>query len=360
MKKNSINNRTIYQKRIIKKIILDIILLIMLVISGYYTFIKSTSFSSEEKVKYNEKSNIDYKVYLKQNSYYEKNYLGKNMLYVASLIDNIAFDFDYNFESEKVENIDFLYSITAKLTINSQSGTKPYYEKTYVLLNNKSVKMSDLKTKNIHEQIKIDYPYYNQLASNFKVQYGLDADSKLTLYMTISKKSNTENSFESNNKSTMEVNIPLSQRAIDIKLDYKEINTTNKLIERKTVTITNKYYFIIVGAISIFAAVIITFIIYNIICLFKRKRTEFDKFVSKTLKVYDRLIVESSTLMSIEAKEIVRIQKFTELLDIHDNLQLPIMYFEKEKHHLGYFYISQNNTVYLMTVSSDDLKKDQK
>lgn len=360
MKKNTINSRTVYQKRVIRKIIIDIILLFMLVISGYYAFGKSTSFSSEEKVKYSEKSNINYKVYLNKNNYYEKEYLDKDMLYIASLINNISFDFDYNFESEKEEGIDFVYNIIAKLTINGQSGTKRYYEKSYTLLNNKTVKMTDLKTKNIHEQIKIDYPYYNALASNFKVQYGLDADSKLTLYMTVNKKSNTNSNFGLNDSSTMEVNIPLSQRAIEIKLDYKEINTTNNIMEKRTVKITNVYYFAIVGAISVISAIIITFTVYNIICLFKKRRNAYDKFVSKTLKVYDRLIVESPTLITLDGKEIVKIKKFTELLDIHDNLQLPIMYFEKERHKLGFFYINHDKIVYLMTVSNDDVKKDQK
>ena len=84
------------------------------------------------------------------------------------------------------------------------------------------------------------------------------------------------------------------------------------------------------------------------------KKSNYDKIVSKYLKEYDRLIAESSTLLSFEGKEIIRVSKFTELLDIHDNVQLPIMYYEITKHELSYFYISHSNTIYLFEVHNEE------
>ena len=352
--------KTIRKKRFIKKIIVDIILLILLVISGYYTFKGSVFFNKEKKVKYNEKSNVNYKVYLNKNDFYEKEYLDKDMLYVASLIDNIVIDFDYNFESELKESIDFTYNITAKLMINNQAGNKNYYEKSYILLSNKNLKMTNEKNKNIHEQIKIDYSYYNVLASEFKTRYGIDAESKLIVYMTVNKKNTKDSNFVLDNSSTMNVEIPLSQRAIEIKLDYKEINETNSIIEKKSFNITNIYYFSIVGAISVVSAVIILLLVINTFRLFKKRKNEYEKYVSKILKGYDRLIAETSTLISFKNKEIVNISKFTELLDIHDNLQLPIMYYEKSKGQSGYFYICHDKMIYLFEISIESLIKEHK
>ena len=87
-----------------------------------------------------------------------------------------------------------------------------------------------------------------------------------------------------------------------------------------------------------------------------RKKSEYDKQVAKILKEYDRLIAESQSLMSFDNKEIIQINKFTELLDIHDNLQLPIMYYTVEPHQSCYFYINHQDVIYLFQVNAEDLE----
>ena len=52
--------------------------------------LSKTLTKEEGKVtRYSENGNLDYKVYLKENEFYENPYLGKNMYYIASLIKNI-------------------------------------------------------------------------------------------------------------------------------------------------------------------------------------------------------------------------------------------------------------------------------
>ena len=113
--------------RVIKRIIFDVIVFAILITIGTFLLIKSLNFETEKVIKYNEKSNLDYKVYLIKNDFYEQEYLEKDMLYVASLIDKILIDFDYKFESEDKEDIDFTYSVLAKLSINNSSNTKSYF-----------------------------------------------------------------------------------------------------------------------------------------------------------------------------------------------------------------------------------------
>ena len=89
----------------------------------------------------------------------------------------------------------------------------------------------------------------------------------------------------------------------------------------------------------------------------KKKKSKYDKYISKLLKEYDRLIAESSTLLSLEEKEIITITKFSELLDIHDNLQLPIMYYVVKEHEECYFYINHENIIYLLKINANKLDK---
>ena len=344
------------KSKIIKRLIIYIIIMMIFLSIGTILLKKSLNFTSEKIIKYNEKSNIDYKVYLIKNDFYEKEYLEKDMLYIASLIDNLQINFDYIFQNEDKEDIEFSYDIFGKILINSKSGTKSYFEKEYKLLTGKKVYMTNSNIQHIQEQITIDYPYYNNLANNFKKIYGVDADSKLIVYMTINKKNTANSDFILNDDSTMNIVIPLSDKSVDIKLDYKEINETSTLLKKAKMMIKDIVPLTIAIILIMFSLMILIKIIFNIKLLLKKK-TAYDKYVSKILKEYDRLIAESSTLMSFENKEIIHIKKFTELLDIHDNLQLPIMYYEIEEHESCYFYINNKNIVYLMKIQSKDLNK---
>ena len=48
------------------------------------------------QVSYKEKSDIHYKVYLKENNFFEEDYLEENRTYITSLIDYLDIDFNYN------------------------------------------------------------------------------------------------------------------------------------------------------------------------------------------------------------------------------------------------------------------------
>lgn len=342
------------RSKIIKRLIFDIVIFIALLATGTILLNKSLNLETEKIIKYSEKSNLDYKVYLQENEFYEQPYLEKDMIYVASLIDKIAIDFDYNFETEDKENLIFDYKIVAKLTINNSTGTKSYFEKSYVLMDSKTVNMTNSTGQNIKETINVDYPYYNRLANSFKNQYGVDSESKLTVYMLINKK-NTENSnFILDNSSIMNIVIPLSERSVDIRLDYKEINETSNIIKKQEMTI-NDYIPLFIAGILILSSLVMMIKAMRNIGKLRGKKSEYDKYVAKILKEYDRLIAESSTLLSFENKEVINISKFAELLDIHDNLQMPIMYYEVKEHELSYFYINHGNVIYILKVDANNM-----
>lgn len=353
--------KTVRRSVITKRLIINIITFLVLIVTGTILLNSSFKYNSEKITKYNEKSNLDYKVYLLKNDFYEQQYLGKDMLYVASLIDNVTIDFDYVFQSEENEDIDFTYSITATLSISNAQNTKSYFVKTYKLTEDKKINMVNANIQNIHEQIKIDYPYYNSLANSFKNQYGLDTESKLTVYMVVNKKNGENSNFTMDNDSIMNIAIPLSERAVDISLDYKEINETRNIVEKQNIALKNIIVFCISVVLIILSLVMLIKAMRNFNKLVKKK-SAYDKYVGKILKEYDRLIAESTSLMSFEGKEIIKINKFTELLDIHDNLQKPIMYYSVVDHESCYFYINNDNVIYLLAIKKTDLEefKDEK
>lgn len=346
------------RSRAIKRLTFDIFVFLVLITLGTILLNKALKFESEKIIKYNETSDLDYKVYLVKNDFYEQEYLEKDMLYVANLIDKIIIDFNYNFESEAKENVDFNYSIIAKLSIANNIGTKAYFEKTYTLLDNKTVSMKNATAQNIREQVSLDYPYYNSLANKFKNQYAIDADSKLTIYMIIDKNNTDERSRILSSGNMMNVVIPLSERSVDIKLDYKKIDETSNIIQKKKMSIQDILP-LIVAVIFIACSIIMIIKAIRNIRILNNQKSAYDKYINKILKEYDRLIAESSTLLSFENKEIININKFTELLDIHDNIQKPIMYYEERPHELSYFYINHDDIIYLYEVDSSEINQNE-
>ena len=349
------NNEKMYKNKTRRqtKLVTNIIIFLILIVSGTLLLNKSIRYENTEIIKYTEKSNLDYKVYLLKNDFYDQPYLGKDMLYVASLIDKIHLDFKYRFEMQDKETLDFTYKIVGKLSITNNEGTKAYFEKTYTLLDSKKVSMKNESIKEINDEIDVDYPHYNSLANNFKNAYGIDTESNLTIYMVIDKKSNEESNFTLDSSSMLNVKIPLSERSVNIELDYKDISNTSNIIKDKKIEISN-IILLVLSVILILLSIVYALKIVRKINKMKPKKSNYDKIVSKYLKEYDRLIAESSTLLSFEGKEIIRVSKFTELLDIHDNVQLPIMYYEITKHELSYFYISHSNTIYLFEVHNEE------
>ena len=312
---------------------------------------KTIDFNEEKIVTYNEQSNIDYRVYLNKNDFYTEEYLTKDMLYVANLINNISLDFNYLYKSDLKQDLNFEYEVIGKLVITNKSGTKSYFEKEYKLVEKKKVSMIEQDMQAINEIVKVDYNNFNTIANSFKNQYGVDAESKLDVYMKI----NTINEEKVVNTSNLNVSIPLTQKSVDIKLDYKNINETKKMIDKKPLTKDDITNLSIAGVV--FVAQIIIFILI-IVDLFKLgdKKSKYDIYISKLLKEYDRLIVESSSMVSFEGKEIVRIKKFSELLDIHDNLQLPIIFYELIPHKKAFMYVNNNNTVMYLHEIDENVK----
>lgn len=340
------------------KIAMTIVLTFLLLLIGSYYLIKSINVLSVLNVNYREKSNIDYKVYLKNNEFYDSEYLGKGMTYVASLIDKISADFNYTFDIDKESDIDFDYDITAQLVISDTNKNNIFLKKEYKLLQSTKEKMTSSKNHTISKTIDIDYNYYNKIANKFRISYGVDTRSDLNIYLNIHEKNGENNSFKIDNKSVMSLTIPLSQKSINISLDYKDINKTSQVIKNSEIIINN-YIFLALG-ISLLLIGILEFThLIHLILLTKTKKTNYDKYITKILNEYDRLIVETTTGPNIQNKNIVKINRFNELLDVRDNLKLPIKYYVVCEHQKCQFYIDHEEELYILTIKEVDIEENK-
>ena len=356
------NNGSKKKKKKIKLlwiVCLSILFWFLFVLLGTNLIIKSLKVNGSEKLYFVEKGDVNYLVCLKDNNFFEDQCLNSNMSYVASLINNISLNFNYQFNGnidDLINNVD--YQVNAKLIIENIDTKAKYYEKEFELVSKTDDIVSNNGTLyNLNKNINIDYEYFNNIANSFKSQYGVNSQSYLEVYLNINKYSSYQDIPKS---SLISVKIPLSQKAIEIKFNTHNLNNSiDKSISSKSLII-NGYFKFIIGVFLLLFSFVFLVVIVMIINNYRKKVSKYNKFINKILREYDRLIVETSTIPNYEDYNVLIINSFNELVDVRDNLRSPIMYCDVLSEKESLFYIINGNNLYLYTVNEININNGEK
>ncbi len=337
-------------------IIFNFVLFLMTFILGIYLIFYSINTTQEKTFLVNENGNIDYSVCLNENEFYENKCLEKGKSYVASLINKVSINFDYKLTGDKDYLGQYLKcKVAANLVIKNKETSSIYYEKEYIL-KNLGITQINVDTYKINEEISINYDFYNQIANNFKSQYGVDTDSYLEVYFAV------YNEFDEilniPESSVASVTIPLSLKSIQI--ESNNISNSYKEDVIKSKISINNWVCLIIGVILTIYAIFKLLKIISLLHSLTKNKNHYDKILHKYLKEYDRLIVETRSLPEFNDYNILKISSFEELVDVRDNLRLPIMYYSVSEHQKAHFYILHEQNLYVYTLKEVDLMKDEK
>lgn len=329
-----------------------LILSIALIAFGMILILNSIKVSNDG-VSYNEKGRVDYKVYLKENNYYESNYLDRDMQYIASLINTINADFKYEMHSTNELKYNYSYKIIGTIKVTDKVNVnKILYSKDEVL---KEEIKSETNSKYfiINSDVDIDYTKYNDYVNSYKRDYGLSANAYLEVKMLVKvngKDGNLQNDIDLNE--ALKIIIPLSEQTIEI--NSNSINNSNSILYSHKLEISG---IIILGIISIVIG-LIEFII-SINNMMKSKIDPYEKELNRLLKNYDTYIITATNDFK-EDKDIVKVEKFNELLDAQKIEQVPIIFYEVEPGNKSYFVLKGEKETYRFTLTrayQDKIKK---
>ena len=133
------NENKIILKQWIRVFLLIIVIAVIVVsIVSIVKALNPKQAGREKLYSYNYTSNLNYKVYLKNNQFFTAPYIGMNKQYIASLIDHIDVDAVYNFQSTEELNYNYNYEIvaTAKgLYQNTDGEDVEVWSKEYPIAN---------------------------------------------------------------------------------------------------------------------------------------------------------------------------------------------------------------------------------
>ena len=338
---SEILKKDIKRNKTITKYLSFIVIISTILISFITLYIENNKI---KYIKYTEQGNVDYKVYLKKNNFFEEKYLEENKEYISSLIDNVQAQFKYNLSIEQ-ENIinKYTYKILSNVKVTDKTTKKNLYDKTEILMPEKE-NLLDQKQINIKETVEIDYNKYNDLINKFISIYEVgNIDSELTVNMII----DIMDSNEKINEPIITLRIPLTTNTMDIDIKNNLVEEKNNVIKYKK----EKKYNLLFILISVISLLIDLVLIIKLIIYIKKTRniiTKYKKEKKKILRNYSQYIQKIDNRIDYEKYEQINVSTFTDLLEIRDAMQSPILMIEEKN--CTKFIIPTENILYIYTV----------
>lgn len=346
------------RKLILKKWVRIVIVCILFFFASVvaYNIINGLSPKQNKSLYYSHKDygKIDYKVYLKQNNFFEEEYLPKGKQYTSELIDYIDINFNYLYSGSKLTNIEYEYNINGEIIgeyENSTDSKSEIWNKKYVILENQKGKKYNSMFFNINKDLKLDYLKYNNEANNFKNQLKLAIDAKLIVKFNVTYTATIKDSDKKvRGSDTLELSIPLSKSTMNITTKELKEDTKNLYDEELVPRNMKKVY---INSVLLIIIIVISILLKDKLII--NKKTYYTRIYNKILKSYADIIVEVSTKPNLENLEILDIKNFDDLVDTEEELKSPILLYEVKKQKESWFIIINNKYAYRYILNSEDI-----
>ncbi|MBR4231246.1 MAG: hypothetical protein IKR74_03715 [Bacilli bacterium] len=358
MKKSNVDKILVEQAKRKKHIIEYACLVVFYAILALAFLFLHSYTNKEVYIKYNETSDIDYKVYLKENDFFKEKFLGPNRSYIASLIDYIDTTFNYKISLQD-ENADFKYSyfIESEINVKEKNGTSSLYNYKETIIN-EIVRYSEKKSDAyINEKVRINYNKYNDLIKSFLSTYNLDnTNSTLTVRMYVNILGSCEDLDNKSNESVMSIEIPLTTKTMNIEMSNDLIETEDNIMACSN----NNFKTIVFLFFGILMSAFTTIIIIILIRYIVKTRTAEDiyhKELKKILNNYHSYIQKINNQFNLSMYQKLKVDTFSDMLEIRDTLQQPILMVENSSKDGVYFIIPSNTKIlYTYCLKVSDIK----
>lgn len=344
--------------RVRKNIRLGIIILCSIVI-GSLILLTFNAYSNpgldEKKVtlySYESNGKINYEVFLKPNSLYEKKSLGEDQVYLSNLIDYLDTIYSYEFTGESVADIKGNYEITAVVEGYTGEADKitTIWKKEFPLVTKTDFQAKDKKFI-ITKKIPIKLDDFSNFAQKVMIESKLmNTQTKLTTYMNVEISAQTDKGLI-NKKSTSSIEVPLGVSYFKVFKKQgenkpeaiEEVKQVQRPINSKLLTL----YGIGLG-ISVVALLFVIFV---------TKRTETNPFIRELKRVFKKhgtRLVALNTEIATATDSLSSVRSMEDLVRISDELGRPIIY----KHNQDYkeiskFWVIDGNRYYIFELTEE-------
>lgn len=328
---------------------------IVIIIISIITIVSYFCLSKNEYNRYTEKAKVDYKVNLKENEFYEEDYLDEKNTIIASLIKDLEVEFKYNLNLEQDQDYTYSYKILAKTSVKESSRDNTIYETTQELLS-KEVQESNAKDLEIAEKVTIDYNEYNEKINKFINVYKLDnTTSTLNLEMYVYVINKYDGEQINRDSKVMTLNIPLTTKTIDISINSNVIKDEGNILSKKS-EYDNLTYMLGIGFVLLVigVAILIKFIKYVLETRSAEKM--YEQELKRILFNYKSYIQKINNEIDYNNYKIIQINTFNEILEMRDTMQSPILMYTEENEDRTKFMIMKDGILYLNVLGAKEIR----
>jgi len=356
MSEREILNRQQYKKNRKKWILIQAVALIVVAVIALGCFLTYNRLDRTYYIEYTESSEIDYKVVYQENEYFDDLVRGEDQTYIAHLIDHIMADFQYQMGMDASDvSLDYSYSIMAQVVVEDKDTGKPYYTVEEALLPCTQKAIANSNEVEIQEQVTIDFPKFNQFASDFMTAYDLkNATATLIITMKVQMLS-TCDQFEKCNENTYftDVRVPLNKLTMDINCTTSVPETESKVLAYQNTM--NQKVFLIIGYVTAVLALLQALGLIIYMRLSRNEDVTYTVQVQRMLNSYSSYIQRMEGDFDDKSYQVIKIKSFNELLGIRDTLQSPILMTENRDQTMSRFLIpTDSKMLYVFEIKVDN------
>ena len=356
MSEKEILNRQQYKKNRKKWILIQAAALIVVAVIALGCFLTHHRLDRTYYIEYTEDCETHYQVVYQENEYFDNLIRGEDQAYIAHLIDHITADFQYqmNMDASNV-SLDYSYNVLAQLVVEDKETGKPYYTVEEALLPCTQKAVANSNEVEIQEQVTIDFPRFNRIASDFIAEYELK-NTTATLIVTLKVQMlSTCDQFEKCNENTYltDVRIPLNQLTMDINCTTRAPEIANKVLAYQNAV--NQRVVLIIGYVAAALSLLQVVGLMLFMHLSRNEDVTYTVKVQRMLNSYSSYIQRMEGDFNDEGYQIINIKSFNELLGIRDTLQSPILMTENRDQTMSRFLIpTDSKMLYTFEIKVDN------
>lgn len=337
--------------------ILYTIMMFLFIILSYIFIYAGVNTKSKEYIKYQENSNVEYRVYLKDNDIYDKEYLNMGDKYISELVDYINFDINYKNLFEKDINGFYTYNVDVTLVAYEEDINDSLWEKEYKIIDDTVMVLdkNNINEINVSDKVMIDYDTYKKEIDNFIDEYGIDVSGYLSLKFNINTMLNFSNvDKDIEDSRSIEIIIPIVDGTFKINIlnEYDDINNYYDFSNKKVVN----YLFLIFGMLSGVVAVILFILVLIEIRLISSVQSKYRKNLRKILNEHDDKIVNVKKFYNKKKYNLIYVDSFSELMDVYNKVGNPISYREVKKNYESIFLIIDDDNAWIYRMIASNYK----
>lgn len=341
-----------------KNSILYIVLMIIFLTFAYLLIYSGVNTLVKINIPYQENSQVEYLVSLKENDIYNENTLGMNKNYITKLVDDIVIDFNYQAVFTRDLSGYYSYGVGVDVVAYEDDINDPLWIKEEEVLEDKVEVLNKNKIRDIsiQDKVVIDYDKYKGMIDNFKNDYNISVSGYLMVKINV----HMMNNFRGIDNDIMDdkvikVIIPLSYDTFKIRVinDYNKIDNYYEFTKKSDVN----YLLLILGCLSGAIGIAFMSLIIKEMIEISNSESKYTKELKHILKEYSEEIVNVDKLYNKKKYNLIYVNSFDELMDVYKRVESPISYKEIDKNKCAVFVIMEEYNAWIYQLVSDREKK---